>query len=79
MSSYNRCVQTSIGNSVYYKTQHFPVLLLLQFQRAVQLSMEDPNTVKNMQEYTLLAIISHKGDTPNSGMSPHDFIINLRM
>jgi hypothetical protein len=57
--------------------KHFPVLLLLQFQHAVQLSMEDSDAVKNKQEYTLLAIISHKGDTPNSGMSLHNFIIYL--
>jgi uncharacterized UBP type Zn finger protein len=62
------------------ESEHFPILLLLQFQRAEQFSMEDLNAVKNKQEYTLLAIISHKGDTPNSGMFLHDFIIrNLHM
>lgn len=40
-------------------------VVVLQFQHTVQHSMEDP--VKIKQEYMLLAIISHKGDTPNSG------------
>jgi uncharacterized UBP type Zn finger protein len=38
---------------------------ILQFQHAVQERMEDPIKIK--QEYMLLAIISHKGDTPNCG------------
>jgi hypothetical protein len=62
------------------QTEHFPILLLLQFQHTVQLSTEDLNAVKNKQEYTLLAIISHKGDTPNSGTSPRDLLTrNLHM
>ncbi|KDR13587.1 Ubiquitin carboxyl-terminal hydrolase 37 [Zootermopsis nevadensis] len=32
-----------------------------------QCSMEDPNVVKNKLEYALIGILSHKGDTPNSG------------
>jgi hypothetical protein len=38
---------------------------VLQFQHTVQQRMEDP--VKMKQEYMLLAIISHIGDTPNCG------------
>jgi hypothetical protein len=64
-----------LTRATWYNILYF---LLLQFRRAVQLSVEDPSAVKHKQEYTLLAIISHKGDTPNSGTSPHDFVI-LRM
>jgi len=38
---------------------------VLQFQHTVQDRMED--SVEMKQEYMLLAIISHKGDTPNCG------------
>jgi uncharacterized UBP type Zn finger protein len=79
MSNYKRCMH--VGNTAYcHAVRTFPNLVLLQFQRAVQFSKEDLNVVKNKQEYTLLAIISHKGDTPNSGMFLHDFRIrNLCM
>lgn len=40
-------------------------IAVLQFQHTVQERMEDPAKMK--QEYILLAIISHKGDTPNCG------------
>jgi uncharacterized UBP type Zn finger protein len=40
---------------------------MLQFQHAAQHSMDEPKAVNNKQEYTLFAIISHKGDTANSG------------
>jgi hypothetical protein len=37
--------------------------------------MGDLKIIKSKQEYKLLAIISHKGDTPNSGMHPNLSII----
>lgn len=76
MSNYKR--RMHIGNSVYYNTDR--ILLLLQFQHTVHLSTEDLNAIKNKQEYTLLAILSHKGDTPNSGTFCNDLLIrNLHM
>jgi len=44
---------------------HLSSLAVLQFQHTVQDRME--YSVEMKQEYMLLAIISHKGDTPNCG------------
>jgi hypothetical protein len=50
-----------LANSVYFNMG----FAVLQFQHTVQETTED--SIEMKQEYMLLAVISHKGDTPNCG------------
>jgi len=58
-------MHTSCELSLFQYGLRLSGLVVLQFQHTVQDRMED--SIEMKQEYMLLAIISHNGDTPNCG------------